>query len=255
MDESIMVALRIAEGPVLRFALGLAALVLARNALLACSDFAAAYFGTADRARVWHKLRLRLLWLAFPTLVFHRAGYLPTAGQFLYHTFFSCVSLVFRLCVILVPTFMIAHVYLWERVLGVSWPAFPGTLADSLSYVTIVTGLLLFLGRVYSPTLRALEPGWAFFKPLVLLVPFITGVLAMHPTWSPLDYHMMRLGHVLSASFIIAILPFARLFRLHVELTTILPEAAWESTAETLTASGPWQPGRAGAPAATGEPA
>ena len=223
MSASILVALRIAEGPVFRFALALAVLVLARNALLSLSDIAAAYFAEHDRGVLRQKLGLRAVWLAFPTLILHRAGYLPGGGQFLYHTLFSCVSLVFRLCAVLVPIFMVAHVHLWQRALGISWPTFPGTLADSLSYITIVTGLLLFLGRVYSSVLHRLEPAWAFFKPLILLLPIVTGVLAMHPKWYPLDYHVVLLLHVLSASLVIALLPFARLFRLHVRLPDLLP--------------------------------
>ena len=227
MNESIVTALRIAEGPVFRFALGLAILVLARNALLSLIDVAAAYYAERDHAAVRHKLALRLIWLAFPTLIFHRAGTMRTPSQFLYHFCFSCVSLVFRLCAILVPIFMVAHVHLWERTLGFSWPAFPGALADTLSYVTILTGFLLFLGRVYSRPLRLLEPAYAFFKPLLMLLPFVTGVLAMHPKWCPLDYHVVMLLHVLSACLVIAILPFARLFSLHVRLSQVLPEAAW----------------------------
>jgi hypothetical protein len=241
MDESILVALRIAEGPVFRFAIALAILGLARNFLLAGSDVLAAYVAERDRDALRHKLGLRLLWVAFPTLIFQRAGYLPTPGQFLYHVFFSCVSLVFRLCAVVVPVFMVAHVYLWKRALGITWPTFPGTLAETLSYVTIVTGFLLFLGRMYSSTLRKLEPAWAFFKPLILLVPFALGVLGMHPKWSPLDYHVVMLGHVLSASVVIAILPFAHLFSLHVSLSEVLPEAAWnpEEVAATGTSTAP----------------
>jgi hypothetical protein len=81
---------------------------------------------------------------------------------------------------------------------------------------------------VYSRPLQQLEPAWAFFKPLLLLLPFATGVLAMHPRWAPLDYHVLMLAHVLSACLVLALLPFARLFRLHVRLTRVLPEAAWE---------------------------
>lgn len=239
MDASILVALRIAEGPVFRFALGLAILGLARNALLSLSDITAAYLAERDRAALRRKFGLRIMWLLFPTLIFHRAGYLRTGGQFLYHAFFSTVSLAFRLFAILVPVFMVAHVYLWEQALGISWPAFPGTLADTLSYATIVTGLLLFLGRVYSPTLRQVEPAWAFFKPLIMLVPFVTGVLAMHPRWSPIDYHAIMVVHVFSASAVIAILPFARLFSLHVGLEQLLPEAAWNPTAPAPRASAP----------------
>lgn len=123
---------------------------------------------------------------------------------------------------------MVAHVYLWERALGVAWPAFPGELADTLTYVTIISGMALFLGRLYSSAVRRLDPPWAFFKPLIMLMPFVTGLLAMHPTWSPVDYHAIMLAHVLSASFVIAILPFARFFRLHARLAEVLPDAAWD---------------------------
>jgi hypothetical protein len=241
MNDSILTALRIAEGPIFRFALALAILVLARNALLSMIDMAAAYYAERDHAVVRHKLALRLIWVAFPTLILRRAGILRSAGQFVYHFFFSCVSLIFRLCAILVPIFMVAHVSLWKQTLGVSWPAFPGSLADTLSYVTILTGFLLFLGRVYSRPLRTREPAWAFFKPLVMLLPFVTGVLAMHPKWSPLDYHVVMLLHVLSACLVIAILPFARLFSLHVRLAQVLPEAAWnsEGAEAARTSSGP----------------
>jgi hypothetical protein len=244
MDNSILVALETAQGPGFRFALALAVLGLLRWLLLGASDLTAALAAEPDRGRLWHKLRLRLVWIAFPTLILHRVGHLSSAGQFLYHTFFSCVSLLFRICVILVPVFMVAHVHLWERALGISWPTFPGTAADTLSYVTIVTGFLLFLGRLYSSPLRALDPPWAFFKPLVMLAPFVTGVLAMHPRWCPVDYHVMLLAHVLSACVVIALLPFAKLFSLQIRLTQVLPEAAWYpvESAKPATVVSPAQP-------------
>jgi hypothetical protein len=246
MDRSIVVALDIAQGPVFRFALALAVFGLLRNLLLTLSDALAAYLAERDRTVLRHKIGLRVAWIVFPTLILHRAGWLPTAGKFLYHTFFSCVSLVFRLGVILVPVFMVAHVHLWERALGISWPAFPGTLADTLSYLTLATGLLLFLGRVYSAPLRRTEPAWAFFKPLLLMTPFLTGVLAMHPAWSPLDYHVMLLAHVLSAALVIALLPFARLFSLQMKLTRVLPEAEWNPQGAPASADADERPVAAG---------
>ena len=111
--------------------------------------------------------------------------------------------------------------------LGVRWPAFPGSLADTLSIITIITGLVLFLGRVYSAPLRRLEPAWAFFKPLIVLLPFATGVIAMHPAWCPIDYYVMLVAHTATAVVAMALLPYARLLTLQVPLTTICPEAAW----------------------------
>jgi hypothetical protein len=229
MNDPVLVALNIAQGPVFRFALALAVFGLVRLLLLGGSDALAAYIAERDREALWHKVRLRLVWLAFPTLTLHRVGLLATGGQLFYHVFFSCISLVFRVCSILVPIFMVAHVHLWERGLGISWPALPGTLADTLSYLTIITGFALFLGRVYSPVVRRIERPWSFLRPLIVLLPFVTGVLAMHPTWCPLDYHLMLLLHVLCGSLVLALLPFARLLSsLQVRLDKIQPEAAWQ---------------------------
>ncbi len=244
MNDPVLTALNLVQGPVFRFALALAVFGFLRLLLLGGSDALAAYIAERDRQALWHKVRLRLIWVAFPTMTLYRTGYLVTPWQVLYHVFFSCVSLVFRVCSIVVPIFMVAHVHLWERALGISWPAFPGMLADSLSYLTIITGFVLFLGRVYSPVVRRIERPWSFLRPLVVLLPFVTGVLAMHPTWVPVDYHVMLLLHVLCGSLVLALLPFARLLSsLQVRLDKIQPEARWQpeagDDAEQTTVGGP----------------
>jgi hypothetical protein len=228
MDSTLLRQLDLAEGPVFRFALALALLGLARRGFLAISDTVAAYVTIQDRAEFWRKLRQRMLWVLLPSIVLQEAGRFRSRGMFAYHLFLGITALVFRAGAILVPTFMVAHVYLWERGLGVSWPSFPARWADVLSLVTIVTGLILFLGRLYSPVLRGIESAWSFFKPLLVVAPFIAGMLAMHPTWSPLDYHVVLLVHVLMATIVLALLPFARLLaNIHAPLTQVVPDAQW----------------------------
>ena len=72
----------------------------------------------------------------------------------------------------------------------------------TVAIVTIVGGFALLLGRIYSPLLRRMEPAWTFVKPLILIIPFLTGFLSMRPAWSPIDYHVVMLLHVLSASLV-----------------------------------------------------
>jgi hypothetical protein len=230
MHETITFALRVAQGPLFRFAFALAVLGLVRLALLGVSDMVAAYVTDRDRAVFWRKIRQHALWWVFPSVIVSQARPFRNRAWYAYHIVLGGVALLFRTLVVLLPTFMVAHVYLWERALDVSWPAFPGTLADALSIIAIVSGITLFLGQVYSPVLRAIEPPCSFFKPLLLLVPFFTGILARHPTWSPLDYHAMLLIHVLSAAAVLALLPFARLLSsMHTRLTTFAPAAAWRT--------------------------
>jgi hypothetical protein len=218
--------LQLAEGPVFRLAFALLVLGAMRAALLAGSDAVAAYFATPERAAFWRKLRMRVLWQVFPTLV-KRERYTGQAGLFAYHMALCVASLVFRLGLVLVPTFMVAHVYLWERGLGVGWPALPANIADAGAVITIIAGFVLFMGRLYSPLLRFYEPAWTFLKPLILIVPFVTGYLAMHPSTCPVDYAVVRLVHVLSASLVFVMIPFARMLTcVHTPLTRVVPEAA-----------------------------
>lgn len=229
--------LELAEGPIFRCAFALLVLGVLRAGLLAGSDAMAAYLTTPPQLRrsiFWPKVRERLLWFLLPAASATARPLLRSGGHafFAYHLALSAVSLLFRTGVVVVPTFMVAHVYLWERGLGLSWPAFPGPLADVLALVTVVSGVVVFLGQVYSPIRRRLEPAWSFLKPLLLVLPFASGFLAMHPTWSPLSYQMVRLIHVLSASLVFVLVPFTRLLSgVHTPLLRPRPELAWDATA------------------------
>ena len=228
MNDPDLFILKLAEGPLFRCAFALLVLGVLRTALLSLSDAVGGYLTARERAEFWHKVWQRLLWFIYPSLLLGRKGVGGGAATYAYHLGLSAVSLVFRLGMILVPAFMVAHVYLWQRGLGVSWAALPGPVADFLAVVTMAAGVILFFGRLYSPVLRRLDPAWTFLKPLALLVPFLTGFLAMHPTWSALDYHAVRFLHIVSASVVFILVPFARLLApVHTPLTRVVPDAAW----------------------------
>lgn len=230
MDPTLMAVQRIVEGPVFRFTFALLILGLLRGALLWCADAVGGYMVTPQPREFWRKARLRILWRVFPTAILPQIPGVAQRTPLAYSALIGFVSLIFRLGVVLVPTFMFAHVYLWERGLGVAWPGLPGPIADILSLVTIISGVALFFLQLYSPLLRSIEPVWAFFKPLFLLTPFLTGLISMHPTWSPVDYHVIRLIHVLSAGVVFALVPFARLLRqIHTPLTDLLPDVRWQT--------------------------
>ncbi len=219
--------LEFVQGPVFRFCFALMVLGLARLALMGTLETAAAWMVADDRRAVRAKLRQRIWWFFCPHVLLKGVGR-GGAGWSAYHALLSLCSLVFRLGAILLPAFMVAHVYLWERWLGVAWPSLPPTLANGIAVVTIAAGLIVFLGRLYSPLLRKVEPAWTFVKPLILILPFVTGVLAMHPTWSPLSYQAVMLLHTLSACAVFVLLPFAHLLRfVHAPVTAWLPETHW----------------------------
>ncbi len=229
MHTTVLTWLDVARGPLFRFAFTLMVLGMARIIALGCSDMVGAYLTTTDRAAFWHKVRLRILWLTFPSLVLHRLRPQCRGGMLAYHVALCFASMVFRIVAIILPAFLVAHVYLWKRGIGLTWPVLSGSSADLLAWVVIGLGVALFFGRLCSPALREIDPPWSFLKPLILIVPFITGVLAMHPTWSTVDYHVMLLLHTLSGIVVLVLVPFTRLLTcMHRPLTWLMPEAAWQ---------------------------
>jgi hypothetical protein len=230
VNTPVVSMLEFVQGPVFRFALALMILGLLRQWFLIISDTIGGYVTSGDRRFFWRKLGQRLAWYFLPSVLLHR---LRPAGRFLaaYHTVLFLMSLTLRVVAVIVALFMVAHVHLWERGLGVSWPAIPEETADLLSIVTIIIGVVMFFGRLYSPVLRSIEPPWSFLKPLVFVVPFITGLLARHPALDPVDYHPMMLMHVLSACVVFVMIPFGRMmFPMHLPLAAVMPEAAWRPT-------------------------
>lgn len=148
MNQSVLYALDFANGPILRVAIGLLVLGVIRASVLQLSDTIGAYLTLRDKGAFWRKLRMRALWAVFPGLVLHQAP--PGTGKalFAYHLVLDGLSLILRLGAIIVPTLMVAHVYLLDRALGIRWATLPGDTTNVLAVVTIVAGVLLFLGRL-----------------------------------------------------------------------------------------------------------
>ncbi len=238
MNSDLSAALDLVQGPVFRFAFALMLLGLMRQAIICLIEAAATRVMSGHTGAVMTRMRQRVVWRVMPHVLLRRHWSGGPGWEF-YHVVLSLVYLVLRISAVLVPVFMVAHVYLWERVLGFAWPAMPGRLSDWLTITTIVCGLLVFLGRLYSPLLRKVEPVWSFVTPLFLIFPFTTGLLAMHPTYSPLSYQAVMLLHVLSATLAFVLVPFAGLLSfMHTPITRWVPEAGWRS-AETERAASP----------------
>lgn len=217
MNDSLTSMLDLARGPLFRFTFALMVLGLARLVLLTIYRSARAYALAGDKGVNWSLIRQRTLWWLFPFGRFART-----------RTGYSVISFVFHVGLIIVPVFLFAHVHLWERGLGFSWWTLPPIVADVLTIVTIIAAIGLIVGRVSSQLSRAISRGWDYAWPVLLLVPFVSGLFAAHPTWCPVDYRVMLLIHILSAELIFVLIPFSKIAHcVLVPFSQLVSELGW----------------------------
>jgi nitrate reductase gamma subunit len=205
-----------ARGPAFRFAIVLLILGMLRLAALNLLNIVNAMSRAKGRNVSWKSVfRDTANWL-FPYKKARR------------HMFLTVTSFLFHLSVIVTPVFLVAHIALWRRGIGVGWVGIPQTAADYLTLIAIVTGFVLFAMRVSARVTRALSRPQDYLLPLVILIPFISGYLAMHPGINPFDYNATMFVHVMSGNVILALIPFTKLSHAILFPTTqLVSEMAW----------------------------
>jgi nitrate reductase gamma subunit len=150
------------------------------------------------------------------------------AGNLRNRLLFSLTSLVFHVAIILVPIFLAGHIALWERGIGLSWPALPNEVATVLTIAAVLGAVALVVQRVVSRDTRVLSRFQDYALPLVVALPFATGFVVMHPTWSPFSRDAALLLHALSADALLFLIPLTKLNHMVLLPTTqLVSELAW----------------------------
>ena len=125
--------------------------------------------------------------------------------------FFSIVSFLFHIGIIMVPLFLADHIALWEKFFGFNLPEIGYGLADYLTIFTIACILLLFGYRTFSQRIRSMSMRSDYNILILVFMPFVTGFLASHPSINPVSWEAMFLLHVLSAELLFVVIPFTKL--------------------------------------------
>ena len=136
--------------------------------------------------------------------------------------------MLFHVCIIVTPIFLGAHIMLWERGLGISWPAISNSLANYLTLIGIATGIALFVDRLSARASRALSRPQDFLLPVLIVVPLASGYLAMHPDINPFGYNGTMFVHVMAGNLIFLLIPFSKMS--HMALfpgTQLVSELGW----------------------------
>jgi nitrate reductase gamma subunit len=125
--------------------------------------------------------------------------------------FHSTISILFHVGLLVVPLFLSAHILLWQKSTGLSWPAIPQQVADWLTLVVLITGPALFLDRLLRADGRAISRRQDYLWPLLLTIPFGTGYVCSNGLIGPKTYQVMMLMHVYSGNLILLLMPFTKI--------------------------------------------
>lgn len=134
----------------------------------------------------------------------------PLKYTFSSRAFFSAISFLFHLGIVIVPIFLLDHILLWRSGIGFSWPHINKVIADILTLVSIGTGFILLLNRLFHSTTRYLSSFMDYILLLFLEIILITGYIASRP-YNPIPYTFTMLIHVLGGNGILLLLPFTKL--------------------------------------------
>jgi nitrate reductase gamma subunit len=97
-----------------------------------------------------------------------------------------------------------------------------------LTVVGIATALVLFVRRVSAQVSRSLSRVQDYLLPLIIVVPFISGFLAMHPAGNPFSSDTTMFVHVMSGNLLFILIPFTKLSHVVLFSTTqLVSEMGW----------------------------
>ncbi len=206
------------RGPLFRLAFAVMALGLLRIFVLTAVGVVEAYRRNADKIVNWREVaRQTLEWL------------IPARRLWRKRPVYSTVSLLFHVGLLAVPILLAAHVLLWKRGTGLSWPALPQNVANVLTLVVIAAALALFLGRVFDGRARTLSRPQDYFWPLLLAIPFATGYVCSNVAIAPKTYDALLFLHIWAADLILLLIPFTKVAHcVLAPLSQVVTAVAWK---------------------------
>ena len=192
--------LSFARGPLFSACILFMVIGLARHVILRTRDLIRVRSRTPKRDVPWRQVFRSSAEWAFP--VKHLLRETPVL---------SISSVLFHVGLLVVPLTLAEHARLWERGLGVSLPVLGAGVADTLTLLTIATGVMLLSVRIFRRPARELSRLSDYLLLIITILPFVSGYLAVHPAGAPFAYRTLMLIHVLSANLLFLLVPVTKL--------------------------------------------
>ena len=151
-------------------------------------------------------------------------GYLLPIRAFRTKPFYSVISIIFHIALLITPVFLFDHALLIDNAIGFSWIAISlsKNIADILTIVAIVTAALLLIMRLSNPYTRFLSRKQDYLWLILLAIPFISGLICAQVTVEPATYQVFILIHILSGCLIFFLIPFSKIAH-----CVLLPFGQW----------------------------
>ena len=215
--------LEFAKGPLFRLCFALMVLDLARIFFLDIWAAFKAYRKAGDKKMPWKLIISRQWEWIFPVKrIVHNFD------------FYSLLSILFHIGLIIVPVFLFAHIELWKESIGISWPALSYSFAFLLTAGTILIMAVMLISRMAVKSIRALSKSQDYLWLILLFIPFATGFICANLNISPQSYKFFMLLHVLSGDMIFVLIPFSKIAHCVLfPLSQIIGVLAWKFPAET----------------------
>lgn len=121
---------------------------------------------------------------------------------------FVVLSFLFHISLLLVPILTIGHVASWKESWNISWWTLPDGLSKVMSFIVLIGGITFVLRRIANPTVRFVSSVGDFILVIVVLAPFVTGLLAYYQIFT---YQIIIIVHMWSGALWLAMIPFTRI--------------------------------------------
>ena len=121
------------------------------------------------------------------------------------------VSIIFHLCIFVVPLFLLAHNILLKQAIGFSLFSLPEEASNLLTIVFLLCAIFFLLRRIFLQRVRIITTVYDYLVWMVTISPFLTGVLAYHQFY---DYRTIIILHMLTGEIMLILIPFTKIFHL-----------------------------------------
>ena len=125
-----------------------------------------------------------------------------------YYKGMTVLVFAFHIGLVFTPIFLKAHNIMLQQAFGFSLPAMPEWLADFLTVIVIVSGIVLLLRRIALPEVRIITSAYDVLVWAIAMAPFVTGFMAYHQAGG---YDFWLIAHILSGEIMLIAIPFTKL--------------------------------------------